>query len=112
MTQDVLDVEDLIEKALSNGWRIACEVPLSQFGDEADERAAEFEDCLSGIARDGLHIDFEGSWGISLQMPVNVESLDRLPGKITRGISRQLNPRVVRLTFSRISDVERESRAA
>ncbi len=99
------DVEDLIEKALRHGWRIACEVPISHFGDDDDLRAAEFSDYLAGLARDGLHIDYEGSWGISLQMPVDLTQLDRLPGKITRGISHQLNPRVVRLTFSRAGQV-------
>lgn len=96
------DVEDLIEKAMRHGWRIACEVPISHFGDDADLRAAEFSDYLAGLARDGLHIDYEGSWGLSLQMPVDLGQFDRLPGKITRGISHQLNPRVLRLTFSRV----------
>jgi hypothetical protein len=105
------NVEDLIEKAMSHGWRIACEVPLSQFGDQADMRASEFTDYLSGLARDGLHIDFEGSWGIFLQMPVDPGLLGRLPGKITRGISHQLNPRILRLTFSRTSELA-ASRAA
>ena len=109
---DISDIEDLIEKALRQGWRIACEVPLSQFGDQAQFRAAEFTDYLTELARDGLHIDYEGSWGIALQMPVDLALLDQLPGKITRGISHQLNPRVLRLTFSRITDVASASRAA
>ncbi len=104
------DVEDLIEKAMRYGWRIACEVPISNFGDEADERAAEFTDYLVGLARDGLHIDYEGSWGISLQMPVDFGQFDRLPGKITRGISHQLNPRVLRLTFTRLGQVVNPAR--
>lgn len=106
------DVEDLIEKAMRNGWRIACEVPISHFGEHADLRAAEFSDYLAGLARDGLRIDYEGSWGISLQMPVDLGQFDRLPGKITRGISHQLNPRVLRLTFSRMGQIESESHAA
>jgi hypothetical protein len=106
------NVEDLIEKAMSHGWRIACEVPLSQFGEQADLRASEFTDYLAGLARDGLHIDYEGSWGIFLQMPVDPGRLDQLPGKITRGISHQLNPRILRLTFSRTSELASASRAA
>ena len=96
------DVEDLIEKAMRHGWRIACEVPISNFGDDAGQRAAEFADYLVGLSREGLHIDYEGSWGISLQLPVDLGQFDGLPGKITRGISHQLNPRVLRLTFSRV----------
>ena len=99
------DVEDLIEKAMRQGWRIACEVPIANFGSDAGERAAEFTDYLISLARDGLHIDYEGSWGISLQLPVDVGLFDGLPGKITRGISHQLNPRVLRLTFSRVGQV-------
>jgi len=55
------DVENLIEIAMRHGWRIACEVPIANFGDEASERAAEFTDYLAGLARDWLHIDYEGS---------------------------------------------------
>jgi hypothetical protein len=106
------NVEDLIEKAMRHGWRIACEVPISQFGEDADLRAAEFSDYLAGLARDGLHIDYEGSWGLSLQLPVDLGQLGRLPGKITRGISRQLNPRILRLTFSRLSEIEQAPHAA
>lgn len=101
------NVEDLIEKAMQHGWRIACEVPLSQFGERAEERASEFTDYLSSLARDGLHIDYEGSWGIHLQMPIDMGALDRLPGRITRGVSHQLNPRILRLTFSRVSEIAR-----
>ena len=106
------DVEDLIVKAMRLGWRIACEVPLSHFGNKADERAAEFTDYLADLAREGLHIDYEGSSGIALQMPVDVSLLEQLPGKITRGISHQLNPRILRLTFSRIPNLMSASRAA
>jgi len=105
------DVEDLIEMAMRHGWRIACEVPISNFGDDADERAVEFADYLAGVARDGLHIDYEGSWGISLQLPVDFGQFDRLPGKITRGISHQLNPRVLRLTFSRVGQTPNSANA-
>ena len=42
------NVEDLIDKAMRHGWRIACEVPISHFGDQDDERTLEFTDYLAG----------------------------------------------------------------
>jgi hypothetical protein len=90
---------------------VSCEIPVSHFGERADLRPEKFFACLSAFAREGLHIDYEASWGFF----VRTSSLDAamfrdLPGKITRGISHQVNPHVIRLTFSRV--VELASQAA
>ena len=100
------DAEDLIDTTMGRGWRVSCEIPVSHFGDQADLRPEEFFACLSGLAREGLHIDYEASWGFFVRTSsLDMAKFGDLPGKITRGISHQVNPHVIRLTFSRLVEI-------